>query len=404
MHQPDDRVTRIDRGALGLVVAALPFRLLLALGTDLSPDEAYYLSVQRHALPFYDHPPLTPWLAGLLDNLPIPLELRVRAPALLLGTMAGLMILIWVKQQGGDRHAQRWAALLGSWLALPLAAGFLMTPDVPMLTATLSLALLHTRIRSMDESAYIDLKRCVWITVVCWVGMLAKVSMLLPVICFVAASKKRACLSASVAAMVGVVIALPLCWNSLFFQLDHAFAPNPNHGALLASLGAVTAAFGAQLALWGPSLVIGFKRAMKPSFERNLIVAMTALVALSALIRAIAPEPNWYAPAAIAFIAGASHTMHIATRWRRITTVLVGPVLALAFATHVLVPWMPLPIHVDPSARLHGWSEETFSVHAPQNAPGVGKYGTASEACIYHSKCKKIYKIQMDKIKTSSFD
>jgi hypothetical protein len=170
---------------------------------------------------------------------------------------------------------------------------------------------------------------------------------------------------------------------SLAFQWNHAFL---DHTGSVGVIGSVAAALSAQLALWGPAgFWFGWRRVLDHRFDRILVPSMIVLVIASAILRAVPPEPNWFAPAAVMIAAGASHDMHAAHRWLRITTVILGPVLAVAFATHVIHPWWPLPTKVDPSARLHGWSQGT----GPENAPGIGSYGAAAEACIYQDKCKQ---------------
>ena len=62
----------------------------------------------------------------------------------------------------------------------------------------------------------------------------------------------------------------------------------------------------------------------------------------------------------------------------------VAPTLLVA--AHALSPFLPIPRHLDPTARLHGWRDGG----EPRRAPGVGVYGPAAERCIYLGSCDDI--------------
>ncbi len=90
-----------------LVAAAVPFHAALALGTELSPDEAYYLCAARRGglVPsLVDHPPLLPWLLRLGDGLGGPVELRVRLWAILFSAATGLAIIALARRFGAGRQ------------------------------------------------------------------------------------------------------------------------------------------------------------------------------------------------------------------------------------------------------------------------------------------------------------
>lgn len=373
----------LDRPAVGLVLAALPLRALLALSTDLSPDEAYYLAAARLDLQLADHPPLTGWLLAATDTLTsLPLELRTRLPALVLGTVFGLLVLDLVRGRGGSGESQRWAALFSAWYVLPVAGGFVTTPDAVLLCSTVALLrLTDVTPRSLPLHAAL-------VGSLCFVGMLAKVVMLALVIPLVLLGNRKLDRAAAAA---GVVVALPYALPSLLFQLDHAFVDRQQ---VIGGVAAVVGALAAQLALWGPAvLLFGWRRSADHRLDRPLILVLAGLVILSAALRGVAPEPNWFAPAAATLAAGASHAMPRAPTWARITAVILGPVAVLVLASHVIHPWIPVARHLDPSARLHGWSRG----EPPTEAPGVGPYGPAAEACVYRDECEKM----LDKANTS---
>jgi hypothetical protein len=255
------------------------------------------------------------------------------------------------------------AAWLGSWALLPTAGGFVATPDGPLLLATVAALLLPPAGAALAMLA----------------GAPAKVSAL-PIAAAVGLGRQRALIAAL------PLLALPWLWPSLRFQLRHAFVQGPPSGwSALAAQGAVLGAIGAQAALWSPPVLWRGLRAL-PAEDRALGWGLSALVLLSALLRGVPPEPNWWAPAAIVVLASfAAGAESLSARARRavVASVLIPTLLA---AAHTAVPFLPLPQRADPTARLHGWSHGQI----PDQAPGVGPYGAAAERCAYFRECDEV--------------
>jgi hypothetical protein len=369
---------RLDPLAVAIALGSLPLRLALAWATDLSPDEAYYLAAARHGLTIPDHPPATVWLLRLTELLPAgwPLEVRARAPWLLLGLLVSVLMVELVRSLSDDPQAQRWAAVLGSWLLLPLAGGFLATPDAPAFLA--ALVLIRAESCSRDRSAL------AWTLAAGFVGMLFKV-IVAPVALVLALTSRRS-LPRRAATVAACLLALPWCWPSLGFQLHHVFVPGPwTAGAAAAALAA---ALGGQLGLWTPLVPVvawRFRAAsLSPAFAAAAV--LLGLFVASALLRATPPEPNWIAPAWIPVLAAASAALPAAPKLARAGVLATGPVLSVVLASHVLVPWLPLPAATDPSARLHGWSRGA----PPVDAAGLGPYGPSAERCVYQGDCEEI--------------
>jgi hypothetical protein len=373
----------LPTAAWAIVAAAVPMHLMLALGTDLSPDEAYYLCAARLGRPVADHPPLTVWLLSASDHwsfLPVELRVRVWAIGLSLATSLGLVAL--ARLRGAGREGCTLAAWLGTWALLPMAGGFVTTPDSPLLVAAV-LALLFAGRSAGGVGASL------------WAGTLAKV-VALPLGALVALGggevrerQRRGSLGGAHrwAAVAGPVLALPLVLTSLRFQVQHAFAP-PVAWSLRRAAVAVVAASGAQALLWSPQVLghalLGAR--VLPRCDRAVLAGFTAMVAISAGLRAVPPEPNWWAPAAVvAVVATAVRANQLSVTSRRalLATVLVPTAVALA---HTLHPFLPLSPSADPGARLHGWRE----AHPPSDAPGVGVYGASAERCVYHAQCHEI--------------
>ena len=362
----------LDAWASGAVMASVPLRILLATSTDLSPDEAYYLAASRFGLTIRDHPALVVWLAGFGDALPwLSLELRVRLPVVVIATITSLASVELVRRRGAIANQQRWAAALTSWLALPLAGGFVATPDAPLACAVVMVALL----RQLDRE-----RGWVLLGAAAWLGTMAKVIMIpiAAVACFTP-RRWRSILSIT----AGVLLTIPWILPSLSMQLGHAFAPGA--ADLLSRATAVVALVAAQLALWTPVVVIlGFASAMRRPFDREVVITITGLVLISALATGTPPEPNWWAPAGLLVAVGASMRITECRPAARAATLLLGPALALVVATHTAWPWIPIPRPMDPTARLHGWR----SADPPLSAPGVGAYGPSAEQCVYQGFCE----------------
>ncbi len=370
-----------------VVVAALPLHLALALGTDLSPDEAYYLCAARRggALPdLVDHPPLLPWLLRLGDHLGGPPELRVRFWAILFSAATGLAVVALARRFGARREGALVAAWVGSWALLPTAGGFVTTPDGAALFAIAAALLALGRPRGLPIAAF-----------ALFVGALAKV-VVLPIALVLAlvelrsaGPSRRAGVARAAALLAGPALALPLLGPSLRFQLHHAFTQTATGGWSPAlALGAVVAAVTAQALLWSPPVLWIGGRALPlvPPGPRAVAFCLSGLVLVSALLRGVPPEPNWWAPAALILVAAAGVGADALTPRARRAIVLAVVVPTLVAAAHTVRPFLPLPETADPTARLHGWSQGV----EPLRAPGLGAYGPAAERCVHRNDCTEI--------------
>jgi hypothetical protein len=358
----------------------------LAVGTDLSPDEAYYLCAARAGgflPPISDHPPLLPWLLRVVDRLEVlPVELRVRLVPVACSLVLGLLCVELARQRGGGRVAGAFAAWVGSFAILPTTAGFVATPDGPALIAVAA-GLLWAAQREGAGS----LKHAAWTGSLLALGALAKV-IVIPAAVLVATLARGRPMRERAALLAPMVLVAPLLLPSLVFQLNHAFLePRRSWSPAGAALALGEAVF-VQVLLWSPGVVVWGARAARrlPRADQGMLASISALIALSALARATPPEANWWAPAAIVLLAGAAVTAeHHSPRARAavLVTVLLPTLIA---SIHSLRPFLPLPPHADPTARLHGWSEG----RAPLDAAGVGPYGPAAERCVYLDDCTEI--------------
>lgn len=384
------QVTAPWRPVALLALSAVPLHFLLALGTDLSPDEAYYLCAARlgPGTVLVDHPPIVRWMLQLSDGLRgLPVELRVRIWAIVCAFASTVITAALAMRYGeAERLASRgvWAAVVAAWALLPTAGGFITTPDGPLLLAIGAALLVDAGGRSPS--------RAVAVGALLFVGMLAKV-VALPVGIALGWGVLRDSRTArdrlfALAPVLGPVAALPWAWASFRFQMNHAYGAAGIRP--FEALGALVAAVSAQLVLW-PAVVVwdGAKAVFRggsrlPAAHRALVVGLTMLIGASAILRGIPPEPNWWAPAAVVVVAmGAGAATSLARR-RAILVLALAPTLVASL--HTFRPVLPLRPEADPTARLHGWRDG----RGPAGAAGVGPYGPAAERCIYQNDCAEI--------------
>lgn len=375
-----------------VILSALPLRVALALGTDLSPDEAYYLvAARREGLvpPLVDHPPLIPWLLRLTDRLAaFPVELRVRAIALVLSTALAFATVALARQRGADAKGQALTAWLATYTLLPTTGGFVTTPDAPALLALMLVLAWAEPVK--DEPSPSGIGRALQATlvgIVIALGALSKV-VVLPLVGIVALVAIRRTTLERLLLLVPLAASAPLFATSLRFQLHHAYGQSAPTWTLGGALSALSAAAFAQAFLWTPwVLVVGVRRLSRaPRSDQAVVLGMTTLLVVSALSRAVPPEPNWFAPAALVLVVSASRAAQDLAPRAFLTIISIIAVPTAVAAAHTLWPFLPLPERRDPTARLHGWS----TGHAPTNAPGTGPYGPAAEACVYENTCSKI--------------
>jgi hypothetical protein len=336
--------------------------------------------VPRGAAHIADHPPLTLWLLSASDRWPIgPVELRVRVWAVLLSFLTGLAIVVLARARGAGDGGCTLAAWVGSWALLPMAGGFVTTPDGPLLLAIMA-ALLATARPSRGAALAGGLALLA--------GALSKV-VALPVGALLAAAHRRASPGARAVLGAAPLLALPILLPSLRFQLRHAFGTGaPGGWSAVAAGEAVIAAVTAQALLWSPAVLWHGARGLRvaPLPDRALVAGLSTLVLVSAVVRGVPPEPNWWAPAAlVTIVAAAVSAGAVSFRARRalLASVLLPTAIA---AAHTARPFLGLPARIDPTARLHGWSRGD----GPEDAAGVGPYGAAAERCVYQAECKNI--------------
>jgi hypothetical protein len=380
------------RGALAVVLAAIPVHAWIASSTDLTPDEAYYVAAARFGrIP--DHPPLLPWMLAPLYRMSWPaLELRIRLPAIALSALVAIGI-AWLTHElegrraphaAGESSGALLAAVFATWLPIPMAGGFVATPDAPALLATV--AALDWASANAPSPRRSALTACLVA-----LGALSKV-VVLPIAILAAALapaspgrryRERALW------LLPLALVCPLLVASSRFQIRHAFGTGATWSASRVIVAGL-ATLGGALLLWSPPVVVaGLGRIRRlPAIYPATFALVTALLLLSTLARAEPPEPNWWAPAAVPLLAAGSLRIGELRPRHRHACVALAVVPTMAALVHAVRPWLPIPRSIDPTARLHGWR----AGEPPWDAPGLGAYAIPAERCVYHSDCDDISK------------
>jgi 4-amino-4-deoxy-L-arabinose transferase-like glycosyltransferase len=124
------------RGFIGLWLALLVLKGVLAATMPLFADEAFYWQEGRHlAWAYSDLPGLTAWLARLGDALAPGHALALRLPFLLLAAGVPWLVVGLSAREFGAR-AGWWAGTLCVLLPLAGSLGVMALPDVPLLLAS----------------------------------------------------------------------------------------------------------------------------------------------------------------------------------------------------------------------------------------------------------------------------
>lgn len=359
-----------ERGfALLSLLYAAAARLALAPLRRLSPDEAYYVCAARRGWPIVDHPPLLGALIDLVDRLPIALETRVRAIAVLLQALTALLVGLLASDGRTDDRRFAFGVFLASWGLMPWVSGLITTPDAPLIAATAG-ALLFAKLERR-----VGLLLCVALAVA------SKATGLVVAAALAFDLLRRRDRVGAAAALLGALVSLPLLRRSLLAQVDHALGVGSLVSApVIGRLPAVLALVFGVLLLFGPALCFWSLRARRRLGELPgalpLVVALGVATLASALISGRAPEPNWIAPAFVPLLALSAREAaqtHVAFRVVHVAPALLA--IGLWAATPVATP---LLARVPPLGT------------TPGELRDVPPYGHAAWACLYDHRCERI--------------
>ncbi len=359
--------------SLVLLVLSAGVRLVLALGTDVYFDEAYYWQWGRHLdWGYYDHPPLVAWLIAALG---------IRLSALLCG--AGTIAAVWglARDVYGERSAAWRAAALWSVVPAGIVAGVWATPDTPLLLCwALALWALYR-------------ERWVLAGLACGLALLSKYPAVLLALAFVATAVRTRRLPAGawVTAGLGALLFLPVVlwnarhdWVGFAFQLKHGLGGTGGwrtFGEFLAGQFALGGAV-----LLPLTLVYVFRGPREQFLLRAAALAPLLLFGYAAL--RTRGEANW--PAA-AYLSACVGIAGMRPGWFR-AAAFANLAVVLAVGSHLLFPVLRFQRDVL-LARTHGWAELAQLGETDQLFPGLTRedlavvyapsYQLASEVAYY---------------------
>ena len=371
-----------------LVTASLVMRTALALGLDLTPDEAYYWEfARRPALSYFDHPPMVGYLIAPARMIFGDTVLAVRLPALI-----GFTVLMWVMfvlgktVSGGDTRVGFWSALLLQIHPAGTALGFIMTPDVPLACAWGVGIVAFLKVIERDSFGWwVALGLCLGL------GAMSKYNMIFfcPGIAVVILAWKdlRPLLGTGrfwTMMLLAALGAVPvLLWNadhewiSLRFQFQHGF--QASNRSMSASIGEF---LGGQLGTLGPvlyvviwfvtlkTLITAWRDNDRPRFALAILALPTMVFFLKRGFHSKV-EANWPQIAYLSVMPLVAHWMNTGRSTRRILTVCLPSLLLMSLAVlQAFTLVLPLPGRSDVSMRLHGWKTLGEAVRAADEKTG----------------------------------
>jgi hypothetical protein len=452
----EPRIGNREQSALWPLASALLLGVMTALHLwslaagvhDLAPDEAHYWEWSRRLdWSYYSKGPLVAYLIALSTGLGESTAFFVRLPAVILSL--GTSLLLYRLASGTPRTEGRGprtesdvphlssqssvfsasearvgflALLLVSAFPLLNAGGMLMTTDVPLLFCwTLLLFSLQRALHGQQP---------VW-WVLCGislgVGFLAKYSMLLALPCIALAAWRTPALARALRTWrpyVALLIAAVLITPVLVWNFQHQWL-SVRHVGTLAGMAAPTffspasiwKFIGGQLGIVTPGLLILLCVSLRAAWRDRdgnswLLWCMSAplLLFFVTLSMVTDVEANWAAPAYLSALVLAARSFHRAgtEAWRffgAFVALLLVPGWSINVVAHfpALLPGVgiQLPVRLDPTARLVGWSDLGIAVgraraHEPEDTFLMSEsYQVASALAFYTPGQPRVFNINI---------
>ena len=372
--------------AIAIVVVSTAIHLLLAFGTELVADEAYYWTWALHpAAGYFDHPPLTAWILWVTTHLFGANRFSIRILPILSGVLLSWVLFQMAKSLFRDRWAGFWAVLLLNANILFAAGGFLMTPDTPQVM--LYALTLWAFIRGvMEENKGFILLAGIFLGF----GLLAKYTMILlpPLLfLFLLLSRsyrhwlRRPVLWVSLFLSLGIFLP-DVFWNrahhwvSFLFQWHHGMQAHQDK-----PLATFLDYLGGQILVLTPGLyllllwtgVVTFSRAFREKDPPVLFLWLTSypvllFFAYSSFKAKV--EANWpvegYLSAFVLTAAVLSERLDKSPTLRKWTWGSIGLAvfMILVVTTQALYPVLPINPKVDGTGRLHGMRRMDVRIRA----------------------------------------
>ena len=396
-----------------LLVLALILRLFLSGQFLLAPDETNYWQWSRYlALGYHDHPPMIAWTIAMATALFGQHEWAVRLPTVLGLTLASSCLCLLAARWFSWRIALH-TALISQLLLLTNGSALIATPD-GLLLPCWAAACLHAAL-ALDTG-----RARQWLLTGLWfgLGLLSKYTMLLflPSLfaCMLTNPQYRRQLLTPwpwLGLVLGMLLFTPvLVWNNAhdwttFRHVLYQGGANSKHlitfrfiGDFFASQAALITpvAFCLILAAWfGP----GLRQRLADSRCAFLLwMSLPTFLVFAALSLHVRIYGNWPAPAylsalvliAALFAAPREEQQPTPGLWR--AALWTAALLTLPVLIQVVRPLLPLPLHLDRTAReVVGWDQlgervgiETTRMPRPTQTFLFGlRYQYASELAFY---------------------
>lgn len=286
------------RLALRLVLGVALVRVIAGAFLGLGVDEAYAVAVGRDwSWSYFDHPPLTFWLAhGASLLFGSEAHLVVRAPFLILGAGSALLVYLLTEQLFGSR-AGLWA--LGAWSIAPffqISAASWIVPDGPLQFFLLLTAWAVWPL--MTGRALANGRRWLWVGVALGLALLSKYHGFFfaggALIFLITTARGRAWLATPWPYLAGL-LALVMFSPVIYWNAAHSWPSMTFHSARAGDGGFIASLFNGLRMIAGELLYV---------LPGTLVVGVWA--AVSAARRGPADNQAWFclclgAPAFVAF-------------------------------------------------------------------------------------------------------
>lgn len=137
-----------------VIVAGLALRLVLGGVLGLAVDESYTVTISRQlSASYFDHPPLSFWIPGILQRLGVHGDLALRLPFILLFAVTTWLMFRLTSRYWGERAGMYAAIFLNLAPVFALSTGGWILPDGPLELAMLaSVACVARVVLAPDES------------------------------------------------------------------------------------------------------------------------------------------------------------------------------------------------------------------------------------------------------------
>lgn len=343
------------------VAIGTALRLALIALVPLTNDEAYHVDWTRHLQPGYlDHPPAVAWIMAVPLRLLGSTPLSVRLPALLLQTLALMMVVSLVRARAGNRAALAAAVGLQAAPLFSLGAA-LMIPDAPLTLAWVGT--FWALQRALDRGARWALLAGAFLGL----GALSKLTgglLAVAVLAALVATRDGRRLLATPWPWLGACLAAALASPMLLWNASHGwptFTFQARHGLSGGgfSLVRLLASLGGQLGYVSPvllalSAVAAWRALLSRRDALHVALAFSALpvAAFFTLSAAFTPGalPHWPGPGWLSAMILLCLSSAVGTRgWRWALRVGFGE-LAVGLAALAILTVVPTP----PSIRLLG--------------------------------------------------